>query len=326
MGICKCRKRTDLFCFVHKKAVCEACICSDHQVCVVKSYFDWLSEPEYEQPVCGVCKGEVDANNMVRFLCLDMFHPECIDVYASSLPANTAMAGYTCPTCDKPILPAPGNTSVLALEIRKAFAHSPWAARVMGTPDEENVDLSSPAETPKIQQQSQENPHSSLPPSSPSFHPSLSLPSIPSMTPDTTPYTTPSQPDMHTTNHRDPLDPLSYHSSPPSSTTINIDQPSSTYGLTSHRKAPKPLASSGSMPYQQMDDEDEDKYRRKGFLQLFAALGLVSTPMNADAKRGVQLDMKKVTMLFAGFATLLIIYFLYNVTFSEEDPITTPID
>ena len=32
MGICKCRKRTDLFCFVHKKAVCESCISTDHQV------------------------------------------------------------------------------------------------------------------------------------------------------------------------------------------------------------------------------------------------------------------------------------------------------
>eukprot|EP00026_Physarum_polycephalum_P013636 Phypoly_transcript_14058.p1 GENE.Phypoly_transcript_14058~~Phypoly_transcript_14058.p1 ORF type:complete len:246 (+),score=32.02 Phypoly_transcript_14058:53-790(+) len=233
MGICKCRKRTDLFCFVHKKAVCEACICSDHQVCVVKSYFDWLSEPEYEQPVCGVCKGEVDPNNMVRFLCLDMFHPECIDVYASSLPANTALAGYTCPTCDKPILPAPANTSVLAQQIRKVFAHSPWAARVLGSSDIENVDLNSPTDTPKIQPETSQ-PLDSLPPSN--------LPTTPSI-PDTTPYTTPSQPDMHTTNHKDPLDPLSYHPPPSSSTAINIDQPAPpAYGMTSHRKAPKPRA------------------------------------------------------------------------------------
>lgn len=39
---------------------------------MVKSYFDWLSEPEYETPVCGICKGELHAENMVRFLCLGM--------------------------------------------------------------------------------------------------------------------------------------------------------------------------------------------------------------------------------------------------------------
>lgn len=48
--------------------------------------------------------------------------------------------------------------------------------------------------------------------------------------------------------------------------------------MTSHRKAPKPLSTSGAASYQQMDDEDEDKYRRKGLLQLFAALGLVYAP------------------------------------------------
>lgn len=322
MGICKCRKRTDLFCFVHKKAVCETCICTDHQVCVVKSYFDWLSEPEYEQPVCGVCKGEVDANNMVRFLCLDMFHPECIDVYASSLPTNTALAGYTCPTCDKSILPTPSNTSALAQQIRKTFGNSPWAARVLGPSEEENVDLGgSPADTPKYENSLQSEPQIT----SSSSPPTHSVPSSNITTPDTSLYATPSQPDIHSTSHKDPLDPLSYHPPPSSSsTTINIDQHS--YGVTSHRKAPKPLGSSGAVPYQQMDDEDEDKYRRKGFLQLFAALGLVSTPANADAKRGVQLDMKKVTLLFAGFATLFILYFLYNVVTSESDPITTPID
>jgi hypothetical protein len=261
----------------------------------------------------------VDASNMVRFLCLDMFHPECVDVYASSLPVNTALAGYTCPTCDKTILPTSSNTSVLAQQIKKAFANSPWALRVLGSSEEENVDLNTPPDTQKLQETSQ------LPSSSPTLATSSS-PNL-SSTPDTTVYATPSQPDTHTTtNLKDPLDPLAYHPPGSSNTTINIDQPSSVYGMTQHRKAPKPLSTSGAVPYQQMDDEDEDKYRRKGLLQLFAALGLVSTPANADSKRGVQLDMKKVTMIFAGFATLLILYFLYNVAFSESDPITTPVD
>lgn len=311
MGICKCRKRTDLFCFVHKKAVCESCICTDHQVCVVKSYFDWLSEPEYEQPSCGVCKGELNSDNMVRFLCLDMFHPECIDVYASSLPANTALAGITCPTCDKPILPTSGNTSVLAQQIKTTFANSSWANRVLGnTDDDGNIDLQSPVENDK------EDNH---------FTKSHSPTNSNSSPPDS--HYNHNSPDIQTkeTHNRDPLDPLSYHPPPqsyPASTTITIDQPSSSslHGMASHRKATKPLSSSGA-PYP-MDDEDEDKYRKKGLMQLFAALGLVSTSL--DGKRG-GLDPKILTLIFAGFATIIVIVFLYYV-FSDSDSITVEDD
>jgi hypothetical protein len=34
-----------------------------------------------------------------HLLLLDMFHAECVDVHAASLPAHTAKAGYVCPTC-----------------------------------------------------------------------------------------------------------------------------------------------------------------------------------------------------------------------------------
>lgn len=312
MGICKCRKRTDLFCFVHKKAVCEACICSDHQVCVVKSYYDWLSEPEYEAPVCGVCKGELSESNMVRFLCLDMFHPECIDVYASSLPGNTALAGYTCPTCDKPILPASDNTSVLAQQIKKTFAHSGWAERVLGA-SEGDIDLSSPSENQK-------------------FEENISDATPPSISSQPTSHFNSHNSDLHTKDEpRDPLDPLSYHvpstqQNYQATTTINIDQPSaSSYGVVpSHhsRKATKPLLGTSGPATYPIDDEDEDKYRKKGLLQLFTALGLVSTSASLDGKRGV--DPKVLTLTFAAIATLIILVFLYYAIFSEAD-ITTEI-
>lgn len=32
MGLCKCMNITDLFCFVHKKAVCQGCVCPEHKV------------------------------------------------------------------------------------------------------------------------------------------------------------------------------------------------------------------------------------------------------------------------------------------------------
>jgi len=337
MGICKCRKRTDLFCFVHKKAVCETCICSDHQVCVVGSYFEWLSEPEYETPVCGICKGDLNSDNMVRFLCLDMFHPECIDVYASSLPVTTAQAGYTCPTCDKPMLPPQNNTSTLAQQVRKAFAQSSWANRVMGSSPEPNGTPDS-AQNDKHHFEDKQPLLSNEPNNTNSHnHPSVTLG-------EPTPYTNPPIPStsdkpLYTTEDPSgglhPLDPLSYHPPPSTSshniypsTTININptslnaSSSSMYGMASHRKAQKPSTSSLSP----LDDEDEDKYKKKGFMQLFAALGLVTTPTGSDTKRGVGLDPKRVTLFFAAIATLVVFFFLYFVVFIEPDPITTEVE
>jgi len=88
--------------------------------CVVKSYVEWLTDPDYEQPTCTLCKHQISPDNAIRLTCLgtcskteqssvflfsntlaraDVFHPDCLDNYAASFPAHTALAGYTCPTC-----------------------------------------------------------------------------------------------------------------------------------------------------------------------------------------------------------------------------------
>ncbi len=59
MGVCKCRKRTNLFCFVHSKAVCENCVAEDHDSCYVSSYIDWLTNSTYDAPLCPVCHHDV---------------------------------------------------------------------------------------------------------------------------------------------------------------------------------------------------------------------------------------------------------------------------
>jgi len=137
MGLCKCRNITDLYCFVHKKAVCQACICPDHQVCVIGTYVEWLQDPDYEPPLCSICKDPVHEDNVLRLMCLHLFHPECIDVHASSFPPNTAQAGFTCPNCSRAIIPPANATSPLARLILEHVKNAPWLHPVEKIPSSE---------------------------------------------------------------------------------------------------------------------------------------------------------------------------------------------
>lgn len=111
MGICKCRKRTDLFCFNHKVAVCEDCVLAEHETCHVKTYVEWLTDSTFSEPSCGICRQEVEPGRCLRLTCLDIFHPECLDRHCSELPPHTAKAGFMCPTCHKQIFPPDGARS-----------------------------------------------------------------------------------------------------------------------------------------------------------------------------------------------------------------------
>jgi len=134
MGICKCKNRTDLFCFVHKKAVCETCILGDHPTCIVRTYVDWLTDSDYDPPACGICKGELSEDKVVRLTCLDMFHPECLDVHASSLPPHTAKAGYLCPVCSKPIFPPEVDSNPLVKQVTNYLTRASWARNLIAPP------------------------------------------------------------------------------------------------------------------------------------------------------------------------------------------------
>jgi len=133
MGICKCKKRSEDFCFQHKKFICDHCVVTDHPVCYIRSYIDWLTDSEFEESLCGVCKGNLasDSENSIRLCCYHLFHPECIDVYAATLPESTSLFGYPCPKCSGPILPENGNESTLANTIRNKFSMSMWAENIL---------------------------------------------------------------------------------------------------------------------------------------------------------------------------------------------------
>ncbi|KAI8811699.1 hypothetical protein BJ742DRAFT_126977 [Cladochytrium replicatum] len=130
MGLCKCRQVTNLFCFEHRKNVCEKCILSDHPRCIVRSYLQWLQDSDYD-PICGICLRQLDQGELVRLCCLDLFHIECVNERCSTLPEHTAPAGYGCPTCNLAIMPTENARSSIAELVRLTFRDAKWAQNLL---------------------------------------------------------------------------------------------------------------------------------------------------------------------------------------------------
>lgn len=197
-----------------------------------------MTDSEYETPVCGICKGELKEDNVLRLNCMHMFHPECLDNYAASLPSHTAKAGYLCPTCSTPLFPA-DESNPLSQKIMEYIKNASWAKHLI----EKKPDPPSNDE-PKINFEE----HSS---GAQEFSPGTSQQF----------YRTPSSDSQDT------------------------------YRIASR----KPQAKEYSIS---VNDEDEgDKYERKGIMQLFVALGLVK-PQQAPRGRQVRIRFDKKRVLF----------------------------
>lgn len=110
MVVCKCRKATKLYCFVHKVPVCGECICfPEHQICVVRTYSEWVIDGEYDwPPKCCLCHTVIEEGTdpqTTRLGCLHIMHTNCLVSHIKSFPPHTAPAGYACPACSIPIWP-----------------------------------------------------------------------------------------------------------------------------------------------------------------------------------------------------------------------------
>ncbi|XP_069739301.1 LOW QUALITY PROTEIN: zinc finger protein-like 1 [Phaenicophaeus curvirostris] len=135
MGLCKCPKRkvTNLFCFEHRVNVCESCLVSGHQKCIVQSYLQWLQDSDYS-PECRLCRSPLAARDTVRLVCYDVFHWSCLSSRARSLPPRTAPAGHRCPTCGGPLFPPPNLEGPVATALRARLATAAWARPGLGLP------------------------------------------------------------------------------------------------------------------------------------------------------------------------------------------------
>ncbi|KAK9707072.1 hypothetical protein RND81_07G170700 [Saponaria officinalis] len=110
MVVCKCRKATKLYCFVHKVPLCGDCICfPEHQICVVRTYSEWVIDGDYDWPPnCCKCKALLEDGTdpqTTRLGCLHVIHTNCLISQIKSFPPHTAPAGYVCPTCSTSIWP-----------------------------------------------------------------------------------------------------------------------------------------------------------------------------------------------------------------------------
>ncbi|KAM3843039.1 zinc finger protein-like 1, partial [Diretmus argenteus] len=135
MGLCKCPKRkvTNLFCFEHRVNVCEHCLVSNHNKCIVQSYLQWLQDSDYN-PNCSLCNSPLIAQDTVRLICYDVFHWSCLNNLAARLPLHTAPAGYQCPTCQGPVFPPSNLASPVADVLKEQLSSVNWARAGLGLP------------------------------------------------------------------------------------------------------------------------------------------------------------------------------------------------
>lgn len=136
--VCKCRKATRIYCFVHKVPVCGECICfPEHQICVIQKYSDWVVSGDYDwPPTCPQCQVELEAGSeTTRLGCLHVMHTKCLVSHIQSFPPQTAPAGYVCSSCSSPIWP-PRNIkdtgSCLHAKLKEAIILSGLEKNVFG--------------------------------------------------------------------------------------------------------------------------------------------------------------------------------------------------
>ncbi|XP_071930958.1 uncharacterized protein [Coffea arabica] len=153
MVVCKCRKATKLYCFVHKVPVCGECICfPEHQICVVRTYSDWVIDGEYDwPPTCCLCHTVLEDgtdSQTTRLGCLHVIHTSCLLSHIKGFPPHTAPAGYACPACSTSIWP-PKNVKDSA-----SLLHSKLKEAIMQTGLEKNLFGNHPVSLPATESRS----------------------------------------------------------------------------------------------------------------------------------------------------------------------------
>lgn len=164
MGYCKnCAKRSTAYCFVHKRHVCDDCLGSPDNKnqkepspcegnCVVKSYFSWIADADYDwPPKCGCCNRSMSTgrSNLVRLNCYCTFHKTCMTKMiktalskAGDTTADSVICALKCPDCQSLVLDPKAKPSALKqavadfLQQARAPSPSPTASSsfLRGTP------------------------------------------------------------------------------------------------------------------------------------------------------------------------------------------------
>ncbi|GAQ88848.1 RING U-box domain-containing protein [Klebsormidium nitens] len=169
MVVCKCRKATKLYCFVHKVPVCGECISApEHAHCVVRTYSEWVIDGDYDwPPKCPVCQENLEESQKetVRLGCLHVLHVDCLEKHLQSFPPYTAPAGFVCPTCSVPLWPPKSIKdagTTLFNNLKGALAKSSVANTLLGLdnpiPATSETQSAVPSVSSPLTQASQSNP------------------------------------------------------------------------------------------------------------------------------------------------------------------------
>ena len=148
MVVCKCRRATKQYCFVHKVGVCPQCVVEgEHNCCVVKTYAEWVVDGDYAwPPACGFCRAplvggdalgaqEVGGEN-VRLGCKHVVHTGCLDAYLANSPESAVASDFQCPSCTTPVWPPPRDVypegSKFSERLKEVLMRNPGKAERLG--------------------------------------------------------------------------------------------------------------------------------------------------------------------------------------------------
>jgi|UniRef100_A0AC35FXH6 hypothetical protein len=156
MGLCKCslRRVTNLFCFEHRVNVCESCLISNHESCVVQTYVAWLTDSDYD-PNCLLCSQTLHKTETVRLKCFHVFHWDCLNARMSQLPLNSS--SFKCPSCLDNIFPSQNQTSPVIEKLKSRLSSVNWGRNGLGLEMRPEYDT-----TPQHVHQQQQSPHQHL--------------------------------------------------------------------------------------------------------------------------------------------------------------------
>ncbi|KAA0716557.1 Zinc finger protein-like 1 [Triplophysa tibetana] len=310
MGLCKCPKRkvTNLFCFEHRVNVCEHCLVSNHNKCIVQSYLQWLQDSDYN-PNCSLCSQPLDSQDTVRLVCYDLFHWSCLNELASRQPLCTAPAGYQCPTCQGPVFPPPNLASPVADTLREQLSSVNWARAGLGLP---MIEDPPEQEEPTIDDVSRYSEWSSF--ETPAVDMAISDPSSTSQPPHQDKEL------IHNIHNNGELCTQSH-------SVINMSTTSTTDTITINTAtSPRKVydtRDSGQASVMQIDFDD-DKYRRRPALSWFAQ---VLKNRTGPKRKALTLKQRIFMLLLVGvigFFTLIIIMAKLGRASAESDPNLDP--
>ena len=137
MGLCQCRGLSFLFCYEHKRNVCENCLTSDgaievksnidsqnHQCCYVRPYLSWLSDETFVKG-CRSCGQVIELGQQIRLPCYDIYHINCLIKLLKQMYGSKSWSELKCPDCKSLLY---GGTGPIARQVQLKLAklETPW--------------------------------------------------------------------------------------------------------------------------------------------------------------------------------------------------------